>query len=119
MPPILKDNMDPNDMQMMDAKMSSMPETVEPEMGAGEVCVPLKALAQPDDSDAMVTPEAGDSVSFQTDAILTRIDGENAYLKPSAINGTPIGKEAAAPEATETMVDDGEALRNEAMGGAM
>ncbi len=110
--------MDPKDMQMMDAAMSDKPDTTEPQMGAEEVCIPLKALSQPDDSDVMVTPEAGDSVTFSTDAVITRIDGENAYLKPSAINGQPIGKDAApeAPEGMEAPDTEGDGLREEAGG---
>ena len=108
--------MDPTEMQMTDLESTEAPPMAQPEIGGQEVCIPLKALAQPDDADAMVTPEQGDSVTFTTDAVITRIEGENAYLKPSAINGTPIGEEAA-PAPADADVAEGDALRELAGGG--
>lgn len=60
------------------------------EMDSSEVCIPLKALAQPDDQDQVQTPAVGDSVNFSTDGTITRIDGDNAYVKASAVNGVPL-----------------------------
>jgi len=62
--------------------------------------VPLGSLSQPDDKEQMVTPAEGDSISMQVDAIIEKIDGDIAYIKPTAINGKPI--EDIAEEAKET-----------------
>jgi hypothetical protein len=70
-----------------------------------ELPVPLSALAQPDDSEKMQTPAAGDSVSIQVDAQIVRIEGETAYVRPTAVNGNPLDEEAAEdpelPDETE------------------
>ncbi len=113
----------PEDMAMMEEAMAPEPRGMKPEMGGGEVCVPLKALAQPDDGDTLHTPEVGDSGTMQVDFTVSRVDGENAYLKPMAVNGVPVGKEAKqdeqAPEEDpmEAPMDkEGMALREEAGG---
>lgn len=92
----------------------------------GEICVPLSALAQPDAGDQLQTPEEGDTVTMQVDATVDRIEGDNAYIKPTAINGNPIAnpgrKSAASPAADddgqssdEADAAEGQALRNEAL----
>ncbi len=75
--------------------------------------MPLKSLAQPDNQEQMNTPGVGDSVSMQVDATVTRIDGDNAYVKPSAVNGTPLDagetdEEEAAEPAGASDPDDSE-----------
>ncbi len=62
----------------------------EPDMDDGTVCVPLASLAQPDDQEKMNTPEVGDSVSMQVDAQVVKIEGDNAYIKPTSINGNSL-----------------------------
>lgn len=70
--------------------------------GLGELPVPLAALAQPDDAEKMQTPAAGDTVSLQVDATVTRIEGELAYVRPTAVNGNPLDEEAGEnPEAAD------------------
>lgn len=87
-----------------------------PEMEENEVCVPLKALAQPDEQDQMQTPAEGDSGSMQVDYVITRIEGENAYIKPMSINGTDLEAEKEENNEGEVPADtaEGNALREEA-----
>lgn len=77
-------------------------------MEDGEVCVPLSALAQPDDGDQMQTPAEGDNVTMTVDATVTRIEGENAYLKPTSINGTDLEEENKEEEPSEPSLEDQE-----------
>ncbi len=104
-------NMDEMDELMKKAPASEMPEMAPAGPTQGEVPIPLKALAQPDDKDAMTTPEMGDSVTFSVDGTITRIEGEMAYVKANAVNGTPIGEEAE-----EVAPDEGASLMDEAKG---
>lgn len=59
-----------------------------------EQCVPANLLAMPDDNEQMVEPEVGDIVQYTVEGKISRLDGGNAYLTPTAING----KEVNAPE---------------------
>ena len=65
--------------------------------------VPLSSLAQPDETEKMVTPAEGDTVTLQVDATIVSVQGETAIIKPTAINGKPIegegGEAPATPEA--------------------
>lgn len=70
-------------------------------MAPGEVCVPVSALAMPDEQDQMATPEAGDIVQLQVEAKVTRIEGENAYVQPMSVNGQEI-KPSEQPAAEPT-----------------
>jgi len=86
----------------------------------GEYAVPLTSLAQPDDQEAMQTPGQGDSVSFQVDATITQIVGEQAFVKPMAINGTPLPNAAQTPTPEDTQdaadASEGAGLQQEAQG---
>ncbi len=75
------------------------------DMDGGEVCVPLAALSQPDDKDTLQTPKVGDSGTMTVDFTVTKIDGDNAYVKPSAVNGTAVGEDAGSAE-DSTQADD-------------
>lgn len=82
-------------------------------MESSEVCVPLKALQQPDENEEMQTPSQGDTVSLTVDAAITRIEGDKAYVKPMSVNGIQLddgGDTEGDNEAAE-----GDALRQEAM----
>lgn len=83
--------------------------------------VPLKALQQPNDMEQMQQPEEGDSVSLQVDAIVRGIEGEMAYIEPSAINGTPLDDEGNEPNPDDEQaagdMQEGQDLRGQA--GAM
>ena len=73
----------------------------------GQVAVPLKALAQPDDQEQIQTPGEGDTVSFTVDATIVRIDGDNAIVQPSAVNGQPINPDGdGEPEENEGSPED-------------
>lgn len=64
-------------------------------MGGGmEDCVPLDALAMPDEQEQMQPPSVGDEVNYQVTGKVTRIEGENAYVQKKSING----QEVSAPE---------------------
>lgn len=65
-----------------------------------EDCVPVSALAMPDEKEQMQPPAVGDKVSYQVDGTISRIEGENAYIKKTSVNGEEID------EATETPKDD-------------
>lgn len=75
--------------------------------------VPVAALQQPDDQEALVTPEVGDMVSYTVEGRVSRIEGEAAIVTVESANGKPIQSEAPAamPEAGGL-----EALENEAKG---
>lgn len=71
-------------------------------MGKGpEFCVPLDSLSMPDDKDQMTPPEVGDVVNAQVEGKVSRIEGENAYVVATSINGKPIGEEEAAEPSPE------------------
>jgi len=89
-----------------------------PTAQAGEVAVPLKSLAQPDDKEQVQTPAEGDAVTFTVDATVTRIEGETAYVKVSAVNGNPIDDEAAEP-APDNEMQEGADLRSMAVQAGM
>jgi hypothetical protein len=84
--------------------------------------VPLASLSQPDDTEKMVTPAEGDAVSMQVDATVVSVQGETAFIKPTAINGKPLeaqgeAKPAEAPEgAPGGDLDQQEADLRKAMG---
>lgn len=59
-------------------------------MKSTEQCVPLDALSRPDDQEQMQTPEVGDAVSYTVDGKITRVEGGNAYVQPSAVNGNDV-----------------------------
>ena len=83
---------------------------------AGELPVPLSALAQPDDAEQMQTPAAGDSVTLQVEAQVVRIEGETAYVRPTTINGNPLEADAEpTPEALDA--EEGSELRAMALNG--
>lgn len=85
------------------------------------ITVPLTSLAQPDDKEAMQTPAKGDSVSFQGQATVTDIVGENAVISLTAINGNDLEGGEGTPDEESSDVgdlDEQEANLRQAMGGA-
>ncbi|HTA30722.1 MAG TPA: hypothetical protein VK731_09550 [Candidatus Cybelea sp.] len=80
-----------------DATSSAQPPAATPD---GCVNVPLASLAQPDDSEQMVSPEVGDTGTMQVDYEVVSISGDQACVKPSAINGKPLdgGEETPTPD---------------------
>lgn len=80
---------------------------------ANEQRVPVAALQQPDDQEALVTPEVGDMVNYTVEGRVSRIEGETAFVTVESANGKPIQSEAPA----EMPPADGlAALENEAKG---
>lgn len=70
-------------------------------MAKNEQCVPLDALAMPEEGDEMVAPEVGDPVSYTVEGRVTRIEGDKAYVTPEAVNGKPVEDKAAEPPVDE------------------
>lgn len=106
-------------------KMPSMPPSDPSDAGGDAGCpdgcipVPLAALSQPDDQEQMQTPGQGDSITFQVDAVVDSINGETAYVKPSAVNGTPLAPDDEPdPEGDPNAADDqeGQDLQQAAQG---
>lgn len=64
-----------------------------PMMSPDEDCVPLQALEMPGEDEQMNTPEVGDPVNYQVEGKVTRIEGPNAYIKRTTVNGQPVSKE--------------------------
>ncbi len=84
-------------------------------MDEGELCLPVSFLAQPDDNEAMQTPAEGDTVSIQVDATVTRIEGDNAYIQPKAVNGNELkAQDEGTPDAESQDASEGSGLRQEA-----
>lgn len=82
-----------------------------------EQCVPVEALAMPDEAEKMTPPEVGDRVSYTVEGKVSRIEGPNAYVTVETVNGEPLGEEK--PEAPDEAADDQAAyadLENQAKG---
>jgi len=79
----------------------------DPAGGGMEMCVPLASLAQPDEGEQMQTPEVGDPVTMTVEGKITRVEGENAYVTPSAVNGREVEQApASAPMDEESQLRD-------------
>lgn len=73
-------------------------------MASMEDCVPLDALAMPDETEQMETPAVGDKTQYTVEGTITRIEGSNAYVKKSAVNGQKVeDAKPAKPEAPDEM----------------
>lgn len=55
--------------------------------GGMDMCVPLDSLKEPDEQQQMQSPEVGNNVVMTVEGTISRIDGQNAYVTPSAVNG--------------------------------
>lgn len=99
-----------------DDKASNAPET-----DASEDCVSLKSLAMPDadNGDQMANPEVGDKVQYQVEGTVTRIEGENAYVKRDSVNGEPVEGPADGDNEDEPDADDQERTELGGMAGQM
>lgn len=80
-----------------------------------EQCIPADTVAvpDPDQDEAMVPPEEGDTVRYEVEGKVTRTEGGHVYVQPVAINGQPVNGNDEQP-AEEAELDK---LRDEA--GAM
>lgn len=75
----------------------------------GETCLPGELLAVDG-----VSPAEGDDVEFSVKGTVTRTEGGNVYVQPTAINGLPIP--AGAAPAAEPSEDDMRSMAEEADG---
>lgn len=62
-------------------------------------CVPLSSLNMPDESEQMQAPEVGDRVQYTVEGTVSRIDGNEAYVKRETINSQPVDDDKDGPEA--------------------
>lgn len=85
-------------------------------MSAGEDCVSLSSLATPDDQEQMAEPEVGDTVTYQVEGKVTRIENGSAYVKRVSVNGEPVAENKAVGAGAEPEEAEGAALRDEAAG---
>jgi hypothetical protein len=86
--------------------------------GDGKIYVPLASLATPDQGERMNTPEVGDSGSMQVDYTVESIEGDQACIKPTAVNGNPLPDADDTESAPEDQTDkaEGESPETSAMG---
>ncbi len=63
-----------------------------------EDCVPMDALAMPDDKEQMQPPSVGDNVQYNVEGKVTRIEGNNAYVQKTAINGQKVEDNPTVPD---------------------
>ena len=83
-------------------------------MGAmKEICVPSKSLAMPGDDDKLVNPEPGDTVQFNVQGRVSRIEGDQAYVAIDTVNGDPVTDKAAMTN-DEAPADEYAGLRAQA-----
>jgi hypothetical protein len=66
-----------------------------------EDCIPLNILAMPDEGDQMQEPAVGDQVQYSVEGKVTRIEGGQAYVQKTAVNGQKIEDEAPKDEMGE------------------
>lgn len=74
-------------------------------MNPDEDCVPLEALEMPGEDEQMNQPAVGDPVSYHVEGKVTRIEGQNAYVKRETVNGKPLDAEAAKTNDTPDDMD--------------
>lgn len=70
---------------------------------AMEMCVPLSSLNQPDEQENMQAPGPGDPVTMTVEGTISRVEGDNAYVTPSAVNGNKV-EAPAAPQDEESQL---------------
>jgi hypothetical protein len=72
-------------------------------MSVKEHCIPVAALAMPDESEQLVNPERGDRVTYTVEGTLDRIEGDKAIVKVDAVNGSSVAD--AEPKESERYED--------------
>jgi len=85
---------------------------------SAEVCVPVSSLSSPGEDDQMTSPAQGDMVQFQTEGKISRVEGDNAYVTVTSVNGKPISDEGAMTKSTpeDSSMDEFAQLKSEAAG---
>ena len=116
----------PKDMSGMDGAMGGVATprdgmTEKPGMDTQEDCVPLTALASPGEDEMMTNPSEGDLVQYQKEGKVTRIEGDNAYVKVNSVNGKPMTMKDAVTKDTPDQQGDAElaSLKEAAQGRIM
>lgn len=71
--------------------------------GKHEICVPLDSLSMPDEQEQLEAPAVGDAVTMNIEGKVTRIEGVNAYVQPTAVNGQPVEEKEGPPSEEEQM----------------
>lgn len=71
----------------------------------------------PDETEQMQSPEVGDKVQYTVEGTVSRIDGDEAYVKRDTVNGQPINDGANEVDAgdqnpAEMPQDDEKSLRD-------
>lgn len=86
--------------------------------GSGKLYVPLASLATPDQGERMQTPEVGDSGSLQMDYTVESVEGDQACIKPTAVNGNmlPTADDTESAPEDQTDSNDGTSPETSAMG---
>jgi len=85
-----------------------------------EDCVPVSSLAMPDpdNGDQMATPAVGDRVNYTVEGTVTRIEGEDAYVKRETVNGQPVADdEGGSDDQAGQGGDDEDAQERGQLGG--
>lgn len=72
----------------------------------GTMTVPVAALAVPGEDNAPSTPQVGDRVSYQVDGVVESVNGDQAEVRASAINGQPVEDMGSA--GTDAATGDGQ-----------
>ena len=96
-----------------------MPENEPGPMGGGSCekdTVPMSALEMPDEQEQMTPPEVGDEVSYQVSGKVVSINGANAVIARTTINGQEVG---GAEETAEPNEKDLESEAAQMDGGGM
>ena len=73
--------------------------------------VPLAFLAQPDDKEQMQTPAKGDTGTMTVDYTVVDVQGDNAIIQPTAINGNDLAAEEAGEDPNAADEQEGAALQ--------
>lgn len=73
--------------------------------GPMEMCVPISAVSTQDGSDSLVAPEVDDEVQMDVVGKVTRIEGENAYITPTKVNGEEISNDESDSNPQENESD--------------
>jgi len=115
---------DPAALEGMMSQAAPADQAPAPDPMGNEDCVPLSALNMPDESEQMTSPEVGDQVQYTVEGKVSRIEGDQAYVSRTSINGEPMAAKPqdmnpAQPDAGEPDADEGarlEDLQNQAKG---
>lgn len=86
---------------------------------SNEDCVALSSLAMPDpdNGDQMANPEVGDRVTYTVEGTVTRIEGEDAYVKRETINGQPVSGQSNEDEGPGDQEDQADQDERNQLGG--